>query len=295
MEELWLWPGGLQASVLYRAMNYLPNSTAIAFQIAEIEEERGDFAKAHTVLARMADLEPLSTASLRRLQLEQRRGSNIEVVGQLFEEVYTKMPGIEEGSEIALKYSDFLRAKGEYILAKDILDRALETDTKNSKLYSAKIMLVKFLNPTDVIKICDQAIASEVTIEMKLKFAEEKISETEAMGLSLTNIQKANIEYENLVTIKNQNQNQNQNQNKQTKQGLKCDSCDTKISDQNSLRKHKILMHTGPVNCERCNIDFDDKYTLKIHTKTCLWKCSVCPYNSMNRYNIVNHEKLKHS
>ena len=275
--------------MLYRATDYLPNSTAIAFQLAEIEEERGDFAKAQTVLARMADLEPLSTASLRRLQLEQRRGSSIEVVGQLFEEVYTKMPGMEESSEIALKFSDFLRAKGEYILAKDILDRALEVDTKNSKLYAAKIMLVKFLNPSEVIKICDQAIASEVTIEMKLKFAEEKIIETEALGLSLTNIQKANIEYKNLVTIKNHNQNI------QTKQGLTCDSCDTKMSDQNSLRKHKILMHTGPVNCERCNIDFDDKYTLKIHTKTCLWKCSVCPYNSMNRYNIVNHEKLKHS
>ena len=288
MEELWLWPGGLQASVLYRAMNYLPNSTAIAFQLAEIEEERGDFNKAQAVLTRMADLEPLSTASLKRLQLEQRRGSNIEAVSQLFEEVYTKMPGIAEGSEIALKYSDFLRAQGEHVEAKDILDRALEVDTKNSKLYSAMLMLLKFLNPSEAIKICDEAIASEVTIEMKVKFAEEKIIETEAMGLSLAIIKKAKIEYQDLVTIIN-------SQKIPTKQGLKCDSCDTNMSDQNSLRKHKILMHTGPANCERCNIDFDDKYTLKIHIKTCLWKCSVCPYNSLNKYNIVKHEKSKHS
>ena len=226
MEALWLWPG--QASVLYQALSYLPNSTVIAFQLAEIEEERGHYEKAHAVLIRMADLDPLCTASLRRLQLEQRKGSDKEALCQLFEEVYTMMPGIEEGSEIALKFSEFLRAKGDHIAATDILDRALEGDTKNSKLYSAKVMLLKFVDPIEAIKVCDEAIASEVTIEMKVKFAEEKLNETEAMGLSLKNVKEADIEYKNLVKISNQKIQENR--------GLNCDSCDTNISDQNALR-----------------------------------------------------------
>ena len=287
MEELWLWPGGLQASVLYRALSYLPNSTAISFRLAEIEEELGHFEKAHTVLIKIAEKAPLSTASLRRLQLEQRNTSDVENVRKIFEEVYTEMPGVEEASEIALKFSNYLRVKGNYSDAKDILDRALEVDDKNSKLYSNKIMLLKFLDPSEVINVCEKALASDMTNEMKVQFAQEKIYETEAMGLSLEYVKEAKMEYQNIV--------KSHRQNKQPKPGLTCDSCDAKVADLRSLRNHKTIMHSGPVKCERCLIDFADKYTLKMHIEKCLWKCSVCPYNSMKRYNLIKHEKLKHS
>ena len=287
MEELWLWPGGLQTKVLYRALSYLPHSTVIAFQLAEIEEELGNFEKAHTVLNKMADLEPLCTASLKRLQIEQRRGSGEEAMRNIFEEVYTNMPGIEEASEIALKFSDFQRAKGSYITAKDTLDRALEVDKNNSKLYSAKIKLLTFLDPNEVINVCDEAVASNMTSETKIIFAKQKIDEIEAMGLSLNQVKKAKSEYKDLV--------KNIHQEKQDKPGLTCEICDVKVSCENALRKHNISMHTGPVNCERCHIDIADKYNLKIHLEKCLWRCSMCPYNSLKKYNITKHEKLKHS
>ena len=129
VEELWLYWAECELlqekklHVLYQARSFLPSSTEIGFLLAQLEEEHGNFVQAHTILANLATVKP-SAAGQKRLQLEQRKGSSVEVLGALFQEVYTNISQVKEASEVALKFSDIMIVKSDQQAALDTLDSA---------------------------------------------------------------------------------------------------------------------------------------------------------------------------
>lgn len=61
------------------------------------------------------------------------------------------------------------------------------------------------------------------------------------------------------------------------------------------MRIHVQKLHTSetPIKCKRCNFDFPDRYSYKIHAKThegekC-YKCELCSYASISARHLESH------
>ena len=130
MEELWLYwaeceqMAAEKLNLLYQARGFLPSSTGIGFLLAELEEEQGNCVQAHTILKNLAALSP-STTGLRRLQLEQRRGSSVEELSTVYQEVCSNISEVKEASEVALGFSDMMIVKSDLQAAINTLDSAI--------------------------------------------------------------------------------------------------------------------------------------------------------------------------
>ena len=130
MEELWLYwaeceqVAAEKLNLLYQARGFLPRSTSIGFLQAELEEEMGNCDQAHTILKNLAALNP-STTGLKRLQLEQRRGSSSEDLGTVYQEVCTNISDVKEASVLALGFSDMMIVKSDPQAAINTLDSAI--------------------------------------------------------------------------------------------------------------------------------------------------------------------------
>jgi uncharacterized Zn-finger protein len=71
--------------------------------------------------------------------------------------------------------------------------------------------------------------------------------------------------------------------------------CPTTCGRKTDLRIHVQKLHTSdvPIRCKRCNCEFSDRYSYKIHAKThegekC-YKCEICSYASISARHLESH------
>uniref|UniRef100_A0A336MFE1 CSON000821 protein n=1 Tax=Culicoides sonorensis TaxID=179676 RepID=A0A336MFE1_CULSO len=76
---------------------------------------------------------------------------------------------------------------------------------------------------------------------------------------------------------------------------FQCELCPTTCGRKTDLRIHVQKLHTAdkPLKCKRCDQEFPDRYTYKLHTKThdgekC-FKCDLCPYASISARHLESH------
>lgn len=74
-----------------------------------------------------------------------------------------------------------------------------------------------------------------------------------------------------------------------------CELCPTTCGRRTDLRIHMQKLHTAdkPLRCKRCNAEFPDRYTYKMHAKThegekC-YTCELCPYASISARHLESH------
>lgn len=74
-----------------------------------------------------------------------------------------------------------------------------------------------------------------------------------------------------------------------------CELCPTTCGRKTDLRIHIQKLHTSdqPIKCKRCEKEFVDRYTYKLHVKThdgekC-FKCDLCPYASLTQRHLESH------
>lgn len=76
---------------------------------------------------------------------------------------------------------------------------------------------------------------------------------------------------------------------------FQCALCPTTCGRKTDLRIHIQKLHTSdvPIKCKRCNEDFPDRYSYKIHAKThegekC-YRCELCAYASISARHLESH------
>lgn len=76
---------------------------------------------------------------------------------------------------------------------------------------------------------------------------------------------------------------------------FQCELCPTTCGRKTDLRIHIQKLHTSdtPIRCKRCDHDFPDRYSYKIHAKThegekC-YRCELCPYASISARHLESH------
>ena len=123
----------------------------------------------------------------------------------------------------------------------------------------------------------------------KLKIIMKKVAQIEALGLSLVELKAAQSEYTLLLKKVSAPKEVENNNN------FMCDVCSASFKYEYVLVKHTNVMHKGAVKCDKCSGEFPDKYAMKLHMKSCLWKCDQCPFNTLRKYEINNHMMKKHA
>ena len=294
VEELWLlriqWEETKGVTdnlsiVLKAGMTMLPANQSICFKSADFKEKQGDFQEAHKILKHFADLFPNSSATMRRVNIEQRRGDERKV-NVLFQQAYNEMEDVSEASEIALKFSLYSRLKGHLQNAAEIiLAGAITNDDTNEKLYMAQIDIFKILKPCKVLEICDQALASNMNREYKCKFAKEKVTMTEALGLDLEMLESSKVALNNLESVKKKHFKLHREDN------FECDECNENFKSKKTLKNHKSVLHSSHQVCPKCAQICDDKKAFKMHYKQCEWRCDVCSFATKRRWDLTQHHK----
>lgn len=76
---------------------------------------------------------------------------------------------------------------------------------------------------------------------------------------------------------------------------FQCELCPTTCGRKTDLRIHVQKLHTSdvPIKCKRCDNEFPDRYSYKIHAKThegekC-YRCELCAYASISARHLESH------
>lgn len=76
---------------------------------------------------------------------------------------------------------------------------------------------------------------------------------------------------------------------------FQCELCPTTCGRKTDLRIHVQKLHTSdtPIKCKRCESEFPDRYSYKIHSKThegekC-YRCELCAYASISARHLESH------
>ena len=102
-----------EATVPSRAVMCLPDNIDIKLKKAEHSEMKEKYEEAHQVLIEVSVTNPESSARLQRAEMEIRKGASRDIVGSLFKEAYLEMKDPKAGTDIELKYSQYLLSKGD--------------------------------------------------------------------------------------------------------------------------------------------------------------------------------------
>ena len=312
-EELWLqwaaWEQGLEAggrleSVLDRGLLCLPNNTALHFMKAEHKEEMGEYEEAHALLLKMAIQKPESSARLKIVHLAIRRGQDKGSVMELYINAYHHMADKKEACDIILQLARYLQTQGCCKDAIHCLDQGIENNMNseaehlNFNLYSGKVEIMKFVEPPQVLDICDDAIMSEMNDAYKMKFAEEKVYTARLLGVSHHVVKEAEKEVKKLRSNCADGicDGTFGELNKEEIKKFVCDKCSEKFMNLRNLTYHQRAMHSCGEKCDRCDIMFEDKGLLLKHkqTKTCFWQCEHCKYKSLKKSDVAKHVKRIH-
>ena len=139
------------------------------------------------------------------------------------------------------------------------------------------------------MSVCEDAMISNMKDTNKLKIMKKKIAQVEALGLCLTELKAAKSEYTSLVKTVSDPKIVEKNNN------VICKVCSGSFKTEFHVQRHMNVMHKDAVKCDKCSNEFTDKYTMKLHMKSCLWKCNQCPFNTPRKNEMNNHMKKKHA
>ncbi|PSN56889.1 hypothetical protein C0J52_00685 [Blattella germanica] len=167
---------------------------------AVFEESHKNYDKASEILNNLEKLVPnMLQVAYRRINLE-RRCSNMEKVCSLYEHYISNTKNKVISNNMAIKYARFCwKVKGDVERAISILNRAVEKDKDNPRLYLQLIdmgLQQNPLNEANIVSIIDQFLVRDTDPEQKVLFAQRKVEFLEDFGCDILSVQKAHDEFQ---------------------------------------------------------------------------------------------------
>ncbi|TRY76315.1 hypothetical protein TCAL_12029 [Tigriopus californicus] len=174
--------------------HHLPTKVDIHVQYAAFEEEQGQYETSLAILKKIQKEHPnLLSLALRQINIERRQG-NVEAVHRLYEESIDKFKPPTK-SDLAIKYSRFVRLHlRDFPKAKAIIEKALEADDKNPKLYLQILDIMLHENPLNVEAVTalfDVALEKLSNSKHQMLFSQRKVEFLEDFGLDIKGLQEA--------------------------------------------------------------------------------------------------------
>ncbi|XP_023721821.1 pre-mRNA-processing factor 39 isoform X3 [Cryptotermes secundus] len=167
---------------------------------AVFEESHGNYDRASEILNNLEKLVPnMLQVAYRRINLE-RRCNNMENVCALYEHYISNTKNKVISNNMAIKYARFCwKVKGDIEKAVSILNKAVEKDKDNPRLYLQLIDMGLQVNPLDennIIFIIDQFLSRDTDPEQKVLFAQRKVEFLEDFGSDILSVQRAHDEFQ---------------------------------------------------------------------------------------------------
>ncbi len=177
----------------------MPDKVNIHLSWAAFEEQKGNGVKSAEILEKLESKHPnLVNVMLSRINLERRQG-NVDSVHKLFKSCIEKAS--KGKSDLAMKYARYLRlGLGDDNAALEVLQKALERDTKNAKLYLQMLDIALHARPLDVGRVTEVlniAIdAKELSAKARQIFSQRKVEFLGDFGNDVTELLAAKAECE---------------------------------------------------------------------------------------------------
>lgn len=82
-------------------------------------------------------------------------------------------------------------------------------------------------------------------------------------------------------------------------EGFKCEFCEKRFPDRNSLKRHQVI-HSGerPFKCDYCEQSFNDRSILRrhmyIHTDRKPFQCTICQKEFIRKESLLSHMSCQH-
>jgi pre-mRNA-processing factor 39 len=183
---------------------HLPSKPSVHLAWAAFEEKCGDYDKASDILQQLEKTVPdYLPIMLRRVNLERRRGNNAAAT-DLYQSYMKSYAHAPLGVHFAIKYARFCyKILGDYKKATEVLEKMLETQPDNGKLYLQLVDVHYQQNPVneaEITKIMDRAIEVLEDTEQKVLFAQRKVEFLEEFGSAIQTLQEAHEECNKLRT-----------------------------------------------------------------------------------------------
>jgi len=182
--------------VFSRACNsHLPTKVDVHLKWAVFEEIQGNYAKAGEILANMEKNHPeLTSVKLRRANLE-RRGGNDEMAVKLYEACIKATQDDALMADCSIKFSRYLRLHlQDTDKAKEVVNKAIEQNPKNVKLYLQMLDILLHtlpLNVPEIVKFFDTAIAQEFKASHRQLFSQRKVEFLEDFATDMKELKSA--------------------------------------------------------------------------------------------------------
>jgi pre-mRNA-processing factor 39 len=187
--------------------HHLPDKVEVHLAWAAFEEQRGrqHQEKAIEILQNLEKRHPnLMSVILRRINLERRSG-NTEAVHTLYKSCIDKAKTPQAKSELAIKYSRFLRLSlNDSQAARIVLEGVLDGgDAKNAKIYLQLLDIELHAQPLEagkVAELLDRAIkVKDMPGRPKMLFSQRKIEFLEDFGQNVAELLKAKEDHDKLT------------------------------------------------------------------------------------------------
>lgn len=167
---------------------------------AVFEESHNNYEKASEILSNLEKLVPnMLQVAYRRINLE-RRCSNMDKVCSLYEHYISNTKNKVISNNMAIKYARFnWKVKGDVEEAISVLNKAVEKDKENPRLYLQLIdmgLQQNPLNENNIVSIIDQFLSRDTDPEQKVLFAQRKVEFLEDFGSDILSVQKAHDEFQ---------------------------------------------------------------------------------------------------
>jgi len=183
--------------ILKRACtHHLPTKVDVHLRWAAFEESQGDCNKASEILEALEKKFPeLISLMLSRINLERRRG-NFDKVVDLYESCIKSAKTQTIASDLSVKFSRFARLqRGDAAKATEIINKALEQDPTNPKLYLQLLDIHLHATPVvtaTVTDLLDKALSQEkIASKHKFLFSQRKVEFLEDFGQDIKALQAA--------------------------------------------------------------------------------------------------------
>ncbi|XP_021920001.1 pre-mRNA-processing factor 39 isoform X3 [Zootermopsis nevadensis] len=167
---------------------------------AVFEESHQNYDRASEILNNLEKLVPnMLQVAYRRINLE-RRCNNMDKVCALYEHYISSTKNKVISNNMAIKYARFCwKVKGDVEKAISILNKAVEKDKDNPRLYLQLIdmgLQQNPLNEDDIVSIIDQFLSRDTDPEQKVLFAQRKVEFLEDFGSDILSVQRAHDEFQ---------------------------------------------------------------------------------------------------
>lgn len=175
--------------------SHLPTKVDVHLKWAVFEEIQGNYEKASEILGNLEKSHPeLTSVKLRRANLE-RRGGNDEKATLLYEACIKSTQDDALMADCSIKFSRYLRLHlQDTDKAKDVVNKAIEQNPKNVKLYLQMLDILLHSLPLDVpeiIKFFDNAIAQEFKASHRQLFSQRKVEFLEDFATDMQELKNA--------------------------------------------------------------------------------------------------------